>query len=71
MDFHPASSFSENLVRFQKEAESIDVDCARILFENLNLLARDGDAAHIRQGVQDFNRAVLVALDGLSEGPVA
>ena len=49
----------------------IDADCARILFDNLALLARDGDAMRTRQAVQEFNRAVLAALDGLPEGPVA
>lgn len=69
MEFDPALSFSDNLARFQGEAERIDADCARILFDNLGLLARDGDATRTRQAVQEFNQAVLTALDGLPEGP--
>lgn len=71
MEFDPALSFPENLARFRAEAERIDADCARILFEHLSLLARDGDATRIRQAVQDFNREVLAALDGLPEEPAA
>lgn len=71
MEFDPALSFSDNLARFQAAAESIDADCARILFDNLGLLTRDGDATRTRQAVQEFNRAILDALDGLPVGPVA
>ena len=71
MEFDPALSFSDNLSRFRTEAERIDAYCARVLFDNLALLARDGDAMRTRQAVQEFNRAVLAALDGLPEGPVA
>lgn len=69
MEFDPALSLSDNLARFRAVAESIDADCARILFDNLGLLARDGDATRTRQAVQEFNQAVLAALDGLPEGP--
>lgn len=69
MEFDPGLSFSDNLARFWAEAERIDADCAHILFENLTLLIRDGDGNNIRQAVQEFNRAVLAALDNLPEGP--
>lgn len=69
MNFDPTLSFSDNLARFRVEAEGIDADCARILFDNLTLLARDGDATRTRQAVQEFNRAILAALDGMQEGP--
>jgi hypothetical protein len=71
MDFDPALSFSDNLTRFRTEAERIDADCARILFDNLALLARDGDATRTRLAVQEFNQAVLIALDGLPDELVA
>ena len=69
MHFDPALSFLDNLARFRTEAERIDEDCAQILFDNLALLARDGNATPTRQAVQEFNRAVLAALDDLPEGP--
>jgi hypothetical protein len=71
MEFDPALSFSDNLARFRAEAEGIDPECARILFDNLAVLMRDGDATRTRQAVQEFNQAVLVALDGLPGGPAA
>lgn len=71
MDFDLALSFSDNLARFRTEVERVDADCARILFDNLALLVRDGDAIHTRQSVQEFNKAVLAALDRLQEGPAA
>ncbi|KQO52224.1 hypothetical protein [Methylobacterium sp. Leaf85] len=71
MEFDPALSFLDNLSRFQAEAERIDPDCARILFDNLALLTREGDATRTRQAVQEFNRAVLAALDVLREEPTA
>lgn len=67
MNFDPALSFSDNLARFRAEAERIDADCARILFDNLALLAPEGDATRTRQAVQEFNQAVLSALDCLPE----
>ena len=71
MEFDPALSFLDNLDRFREEAERIDADCARILFQNLALLARDGDATRTRQAVQEFNRQVLAALDDLPEEPTS
>jgi len=71
MEFDPALSFSDNLARFRAEAVGIDAECARIFFDNLAVLMRDGDATRTRQAVQEFNQAVLAALDGLPEGPMA
>lgn len=68
MDFDLAMSLSENLARFREDVERVDADYARVLFDNLALLLRDGDAANTRQAVQEFNMAVLAALEGLPEG---
>lgn len=70
-EFDQNSSFSDNLARFRAEADRIDPDCARILFDNLMLLVREGDATRTRQAVQEFNQAVLAALDGLQADPAA
>ena len=65
MNFEPASSFEENLVRFRAEAERLDPDCARILFDNLARLLPDGETGRDRQAIQDFHRAVDAALEAL------
>lgn len=69
MQFDPAASFEDNLAHFRVAAERLDPDCARILFDNLATLFRDGDAARNRQAIQEFHRAVLQALDALPEAP--
>ena len=65
MQFDPTASFDDNLARFKTQLEGIDPECARILFDNLATLTRDGDAARNRQAIQDFNQAVLRALEAL------
>lgn len=65
MQFDPAASFEDNLVRFRTEIENLDPECARILFDNLGKLTRDGDIARNRQAIQEFNQAVLAALEAL------
>lgn len=65
MQFDPAASLDDNLARFKTELEGIDPECARVLFANLVTLTCDGDAARNRQAIQDFNQAVLRALEAL------
>ncbi len=67
MNFDPAFSFEDNLALFRAEAERLDPECARILFDNLATLTRQGDGARDRQAIQDFNRAVLAALNALPD----
>ena len=67
MNFDSAASFEDNLALFRAEAERLDPECARILFDNLATLTRQGDGARDRQSIQDFNRAVLAALDALPD----
>lgn len=70
MNFNPSFSFLENLALFQAEAEHIDADCARILFDNLDLLLSDGDTNPNRPAVQKFNQAILAVLESLPESEV-
>tara|TARA_R110002012_G_scaffold2902_14_gene13922 strand:+ start:50 stop:271 length:222 start_codon:yes stop_codon:yes gene_type:complete len=70
LEFDQELSLADNLTRFREEAEQVDADCARILFDNLELLMRDGDATRTRHAVQEFNEAVLAALNDLPEEPV-
>jgi len=67
LNFDPAASFEDNLALFRAEAERLDPECARILFDNLATLTRQGDGARDRQAIQDFNRAVLAALNALPD----
>lgn len=67
MNFDPTASFEDNLALFRAEAERLDPECARILFDNLVTLTRQGDGARDRQAIQEFNRAVLVALNALPD----
>ncbi len=67
MNFDPLSSFEDHLALFRAEAERLDPECARILFDNLATLMRQGDGARDRQAIQEFNRAVLAALDVLPD----
>lgn len=68
LQFDPELSITDNIERFRAEAESIDADCALILFENLALLTCEGDEARIREAVREFNRTILSAIDELPEG---
>jgi hypothetical protein len=65
MQFDAAASFEVNLARFRAELERRDPECARILFDNLSMLMREGDSARKRQAIQEFNRAVLAALEAM------
>lgn len=65
MEFDPAGSFDDNLALFKAECERLDPECAKILFDNLATLMREGDTERTRQAVQEFNQAVLTALMAL------
>lgn len=66
MKFKLENTFEENLALFQAEAEQIDPDCAKILFDNVHRLDSGGDTAPSRATIGEFHKAVLAALDGLS-----
>lgn len=65
MKFKLENSFGDNLALFRIEAEKIDPECAKILFDNLHLLDSSGDAAPSRATIGEFHKAVLKALHGL------
>lgn len=67
MNFDPTASFEDNLALFRAEVEQLDPECARILFDNLATLAGQSDGARDRQAIQEFNRAVLAALNALPD----
>lgn len=65
MKFKLENTFEDNLALFQAEAEQIDPECAKILFDNLHVLDSGGDTAPSRATISEFHKAVLGALDGL------
>ncbi len=69
MKFELNNSFDDNLALFKAEAEAIDAECAKILFDNLSLLSAEGDNAPGRSAIGEFHKAVLAALDELPEPP--
>lgn len=67
MKFQLTNTFEQNLGLFKAEAERIDAGCAKILFDNLTILCREGDVARDRAAISEFHRAVLQALDQIPE----
>lgn len=69
MKFALEKSLEENLSLFKTAAEKLDADCARILFENIHILRREGDISRDREAVSAFHKAVLQALDEMPSSP--
>ncbi|RWO24861.1 MAG: hypothetical protein EOS10_31655 [Mesorhizobium sp.] len=67
MKFELNNSFDDNVALFKAEAEKIDPECAKILFDNLALLDTGGDATSSRTTIGEFHKAVLTALDALAK----
>jgi hypothetical protein len=65
--FDPDNTLEENLAIFQQAAEALDPDCAKILFENLAILQREGDDARNKAARVEFSDAVLKALETLPD----
>jgi hypothetical protein len=67
MNFKLDNSFDDNLALFRAEADKIDPDCAKLLFENLHLLDVAGEAVPGRAAIGEFHKAILIALDRLQQ----
>lgn len=67
MKFKLENTLQDNLALFRAEAEQIDAECAKILFDNLHLLESGGDSAPNRATISEFHKAVLAALGELSK----
>ena len=65
MKFDLNNSFDDNIALFKMEAEKIDPECAKILFDNLDLLDVDDGATSNRAAIGEFHRAVAAALDAM------
>jgi hypothetical protein len=66
LEFDPNQTYDDNLARFRKHLESVDPECAAILFNNLDTLLGDGDPNRVRQNRTAFNVKVLRALAALA-----
>ena len=65
--FDANKSLEENLAAFRVECEKIDADCAKILFENIEILKKRGadrDARNV------FNMSVKKAVEALPDSEV-
>jgi hypothetical protein len=60
--FNAQKSFEENLAAFRAACELIDTDCAKILFDNIAILIKNGADRDARTL---FNTEVKKALDAL------
>ena len=65
--FNPQESFDDNVAAFKTHVATLDPECAAILFDKLDVLAGDGDAARARARRGEFNAAVVEALEVLAE----
>ena len=62
--FDANKSFEDNLAVFRIECEKIDADCAKILFDNIDILKKRG-ADRDARGI--FNVRVKQALEALPD----
>jgi hypothetical protein len=60
--FDANKSLDENLEVFKTECEKIDAECAQILFDNFDILKRNGADRDARSR---FNGQVKIALEAL------
>lgn len=66
--FDAQKSFEDNLATFKAACEEIDADCAKVLFDNIDILIKNGADRDARTL---FNSKVKAALDTLTvEGKV-
>ena len=62
--FDPSKSLEDNLLAFKAACENIDAECAKILFDNFDILKKRGPDRDARA---IFNASVKKALDALPD----
>jgi hypothetical protein len=65
LKFNPNKSFGEHVEALRAHIVTLDAECAKILFEKLEMLLGDGDPAQARVRRGNFNAAVVQALEAL------
>ena len=60
--FDPSKSLEDNLLAFKAACENIDAECAKILFDNFDILKKRGPDRDARA---IFNASVKKALEAL------
>lgn len=61
--FNAQKSFDENLAAFKTACEALDAECAKILFDNIDILIVHGAD---REARTQFNAKVNAALEALA-----
>jgi hypothetical protein len=64
-EFDPNKSLDEHIAEFRKHLEAVDPQCAKILFDNQEMLLSDGSGYRARTSRTAFNLAVLKQLKAL------
>jgi hypothetical protein len=67
MQFEPTNSFNDNLALFKAKVEALDSECAKILFDNIDLLLVADAGVAVRDTVSKFNTAILAELHKLAD----
>jgi hypothetical protein len=66
-NFDISQTWEENLTRLLAYLEGQDLECAKLLFDNLaTLMVDDGTT-----GRRDFNQIILASLNALAEAEIA
>ncbi|MCM2438510.1 hypothetical protein HGO34_02105 [Agrobacterium vitis] len=65
-DFSLDEDWSTNIGRLKAHLETIDAECAKILFDNLAILETGDNNAR-----RDFNQKVLEALEAAAQAEIA
>lgn len=64
LEFDPTKSWADHMAALRAHLDTVDAECAKILFDHLSTLT-SGEDPRDRKNRGTFNSAVQVALDAL------